>query len=154
VSEDHLQVKSGPGVVTDAPEHQKTPEESEVVARLEIKRIEEEQRGKRMEYLESLEAGLSKLVEQWKQQYPRVESLHILDQVYIYRGLRRDEYLSIMGPGLPREKSDQAISDKCVLWPKREADWLQLPAGIPFSLSEAILAASGFQASDPIPVRL
>jgi len=156
MGDDHLQSQPEADQCKPAgdAEETKSPEDSEGVARLEIKKIEDDQRDKRMEYLESLESGLGKQVEEWKKSYPRIESVHVLDQLYIYRSLRRDEYLSIMGPGLPREKSDQSISDKCVLWPKRSSDWLQMSAGLPFTLSEAILRASGFEQSDPITVRL
>jgi hypothetical protein len=128
---------------------------AEATEREELKQMQEDAKKRRMEYLASIDESLPQKVEQWKAEYPRIESIHIAGQLYIYRGLRRDEYLSTMGAGLDKNKNDEKISSKCLLWPKvAETAWINMPAGVPMTLSDLILTSSGFGTEDAIPVRL
>jgi hypothetical protein len=133
----------------------KTVEKGERQDRDELKRLHEEARVRRTAYLSSIDPKLPDAVDKWKGEFPRVESVHISGQLYIYRGLRRDEYLATMGAGLDKNKNDEKIASRCLLWPEvPETNWVSMPAGIPMTLSDLILTASGFGVEDAIPVRL
>jgi len=144
-----------PAQPNEVPKEEEDQGKTEREDRDELKRLQEEARKRRTEYLASIDKTLPGLVEKWKGEYPRIESIHIAGQLYIYRGLRRDEYLSTMGAGLDKNKNDEKIASKCLLWPKvAETNWVNMPAGIPMTLSDLILTASGFGTEDAIPVRL
>ena len=136
-----------------------TPEETsgvanEAVDREELHKIREDNRQRRIGYLDVLQPGLANEVEVWKSKYGRLESQHILDQLYIYRGMNRGEYIALMSQGDDKLKNEQVIAEKCVLWPRQKWDWIILPAGLPTTLSDLVLANSAFGAQDPAPVRL
>jgi hypothetical protein len=84
-----------------------------------------------------------------------VESIHVLGTLYIYRGMNRGEYIALMQQGQDKIKNDETVASKCTLFPKIEQlAWVELPAGLPTTLADLILTASGFGAEDPVPVRL
>lgn len=139
----------------DAERVEEKAKEGEIKDREELKRLQEEARKNRMDYLKSIEPTLPKKVDEWKAKYGRVDSVHIAGQLYIYRGLIRSEYLATMGAGLDKNKNDEKIASKCLLWPRiEETAWISMPAGVPMTISDLVLTASGFGTEDAIPVRL
>lgn len=146
--DDHLKVTPG-----------ETPKDSskkgEAEDRKELDRLREEARGKRIAYLAGINKDLPAMVDKWKEQFPRVESIHILGTLYIYRGMNRGEYIALMQQGQDKIKNDETVASKCTLYPKIEQmAWVELPAGLPTTLADLILTASGFGAEDPVPIRL
>lgn len=139
----------------EVPKTDEKDPETEGEERQKLRELQEEARQRRMAYLQSVSPELPQIVEDAKRMHPRVESIHIAGQLYIYRGLKRSEYLQTMGAGLDKNKNDEKIASKCLIWPRvPETDWINMPAGIPMTLSDLILTASGFGAEDAIPVRL
>lgn len=128
---------------------------TETSDRAKMAEMHEEARVRRIAYLSSIDPSLPDSVERWKTEHPRVESIHILGNLYIYRTLLRSEYLATMGAGLDKNKNDEKIASRCLLWPAiSELDWIRLPAGIPMTIADLVLAASGFGTEDAVPVRL
>jgi hypothetical protein len=128
---------------------------NEVKARRELEEARTEAATARTAYLEDVSPGLAARVADWKRKYGRVESTHILDQIYVYRGMNRGEYQAMVIRGLDKEKNEQDIAARCVLFPDLSTmDWVLMPAGLPYTLSELTLAASGFVTQDPSPIRL
>jgi hypothetical protein len=128
---------------------------SEAQDRAELDKLREEARQRRLDYLESLEEGLSAKAMEWKQTFKNVESIHVLNQLWIYRGLTRGEYLTLMSQGQDKAKNEILICNKCILWPGIDPSlWDAMGAGLTTTLSDLILAASGFGAEDPVPIRL
>lgn len=127
----------------------------EIEDRQALDQIREQNRTRRIEYLKAINPQLPELVEQWKQRWGRIESVHILGEMYIWRGMDRAEYIGMMTAGLDKNKNEEAIASKCLLWPEISTlDWVKNPAGLPTTLSDLVLASSGFGTEDPIPVRL
>jgi len=151
VDAEHLRAQPG-----EAPAKKEDPSKrGEADDRGEIQRLREEARGKRLEYLRSLNKDLPEMVERWKAQFPRVESIHVLGTLYIYRGMNRGEYIALMQQGQDKIKNDEMVASKCTLHPKTEQlAWVELPAGLPTTLADLILTASGFGAEDAVPIRL
>lgn len=148
-----------PEQAQDTPQDSQDPQDAqnktEAQLRREILQEEEKARQKRMAYLGSLDPNLPAMVEQWKNDFQRVESIHILDQLYIYRGLSRAEFYAIMGNTNDPLKQDENFASKGLLWPQIEAlNWTTRAAGIPSTLSRLIQEASGFSPADVAPVRL
>lgn len=137
-------------------------EMTELGAREVLAKAQEEARKERMEVLAKLDKDLPARVMEWKAQFPNVpiESIHIIGQPYIYRGLIRSEYLAVIRANKDRHETDEAIASRGLLHPKIGVlDWVQKEAGLPFTLSALVMAASGFEPSDKIgdqaaPVRL
>ena len=128
---------------------------SEVEDRQQLEKIREENRVSRTAYLATIEEGLPQQVDVWKQNFGRIESIHILGQLFIWRGMTRSEYIALMGSGQEKMKNEEAICSKCLLYPQIDKlDWVSMPAGLPTTLSDHVLASSGFGTEDPIPVRL
>jgi hypothetical protein len=130
-------------------------EANEAHDREQLEKVREENRRARIAYLATIDATLPDKVEGWKQQFGRIESIHILGQLFIWRGMTRAEYIALMGGGQEKMKNEEAITSKCLLYPQiDQLDWVKMPAGLPTTLSDHVLATSGFGTEDPIPVRL
>jgi len=117
----------------------------------------ETNRKRRLEYLAQIHKDLPAMVDQWKEKFrgAKIESAHVGGQLYIYRGLNRVEYLGIMSQGMDKAKNEEHLASKGTLWPSIGIlDWATLPAGLPVTLSDLILAASSFGTEEVVPVRL
>jgi hypothetical protein len=146
----HLQPQPAATPPKAAPERKGETED-----RLELDRLRAEARQKRIAYLESLDPKLPAMIEEWKKGFNRVESIHILGTLYIYRNMTRGEYIALMQQGQDKIKNDEMVASKCLLWPKIEQlAWVTLPAGLPTTISDLVLTSSGFGAEDPVPIRL
>jgi len=144
----------------EQPEEQTTNEEpeKEITERELRDRLMKEEaaaRAKRMEYLKSIDPSLPEKVAQWKRDYPYVGSVHIQDQLYIFRAISRAEYLAIATKIGDQAKIEEALASKGLLWPPiNTMEWVTMPAGIPFTLSQLVQQASGFQPDETLPIRL
>jgi len=128
---------------------------SEAEAREDLGKLDEDLRKGRMEYLKTLDPQLPGAVEQWKSQFGFIESIHICRQIFIYRGLLRGEYLEVAGKSADEYKAEHIIASKGLLYPEIPMqDWIAKPAGLPSALAKLISTLSGFEPSDPMPVRL
>jgi hypothetical protein len=138
----------------DAPK-EAPKEASEADDRRALNKIHEEQRQRRVAYLATIDPGLPTMVEDWKRQYGVIDSQHLLRTLYIWRGMSRSEYIALMNVSGDKWKNEESVVDKCLLWPKiNPGDWVTLPAGLPSTLSDLIMATSGFGPDDAMPVRL
>jgi hypothetical protein len=134
------------------------PGETEQQERERLEKIRQDNTAKRYAYLKNIDPNLPELVKDWKGKFrgALIESIHILDVLYIYRNMTRGEYIAIMNEGHDKLTNEQVISSRCCLWPQNvaKADWTTYPAGVPSTLSDCILTACGFGPSDLAPVRL
>jgi hypothetical protein len=88
-------------------------------------------------------------LEGWKEQYGNfyVSTIHVDDNLYIWRTLKRGEYKQIIKSGAATDKIsyDETVVRRCVLWPKFTAVKTQaVDAGVIETLSKQILFQSGF----------
>jgi hypothetical protein len=137
------------------PKETKPKEASEADDRKALNKQLEDQRQRRIAYLKTIHPDLPRMVEEWKRTYGIIDSQHLLRTLYIWRGLSRSEYIALMNITGDKWKSEEQTVDKCLLWPViKSGDWVTLPAGLPSTLSDLILASSGFGPDDQFPVRL
>jgi hypothetical protein len=90
----------------------------------------------------------------WKSQWGRVFESTIVDDTYVWRQLRRKEYVSIMSdkPGedegsLLYERQEN-IAKTAILFPDNIADLIEANAGLATTLSDEIILKSGFDLSE------
>jgi hypothetical protein len=120
------------------------------------KKVKEAARTSRAALLESI--GITeKIVDAWKEEHGPVETLKIAGQIYIYRGMTRNELktLDAQSDKVTDDLREEYITEKCTLWPK--IDRMQFSgsgAGIPTTMANAIMELSGFVAEDEAPIRL
>lgn len=133
----------------------KPKELSEADDRKVLLKMQEENRLRRTAYLKTISPQLPAMVDEWKRTYGVIDSQHILRTLYIWRGMSRSEYIALMNVAGDKWKNEEQMVDKCLLWPViKPTDWVMLPAGIPSTLADLILATSGFGPDDQFPVRL
>lgn len=65
---------------------------------------------------------------------------------YVWRPLRRDEYKEIVNQDMDIIDKEEIIARKCTVWPElTEEDWLNIPAGVPTTISDGVMSKSGFE---------
>lgn len=143
----------------DKPQQDTKPNEptSELQDRTELEAARSANSKRRREYLAAIDKDLPAKVDAWKEKFQGVEisSVHIGGQLFIYRGLNRGEYMSVMTQGLPKEKNEEYLASKGLLWPEiTTLDWVTRPAGLPVTLADLVLASSSFGTEEVVPIRL
>ena len=94
--------------------------------------------------------NLEQLIAGWKAEYGKVYKTTIDGEEFIWRKLKRKEYVDIVLSGSEEDKTEdiylrqELITKTVVLYPENASDLIDKSAGIAFTLSEEILAKSGF----------
>lgn len=86
-------------------------------------------------------------IEEWKMRHKDVYFIPLDDGIYVFRALKRPEYREIIrNPNLGALDREEAISEKCVLYPRdySASDLEKRNAGVPSIVSEIIMEKSGF----------
>lgn len=86
----------------------------------------------------------------WKTQFGRIFKTTIGDNIFVWRKVKRGEYVKIMSDSDEfisanlMYKRQEDIAKICTLFPKNIVDVIASDAGIATTLAEEILAKSGF----------
>lgn len=151
--------------VQEAPQEAPAPElpDDEVLARRQMREEQNKAKAARTRYLEEQYGLPAGQLDQWKTQYGKIFSAHILGQPYVWRGLRRQEFTQLMNasdvkdienPLDARMMSEERVVKRGLLYPDPRTSGLSKgPAGVLTTLSNHILNASGFDLDD-VPVEL
>ena len=95
---------------------------------------------------------LKSKIEAWKSEYGKLYKTIVEGDEYIWRKLKRKEYVEVMNI-LQQEGEDEdsvvykrqaAIVQKTCLYPEKIDDELEKSAGLAITLSDEIIAKSGF----------
>jgi hypothetical protein len=86
-------------------------------------------------------------IKAWKEQHKSVYKAVIGDVSYYFRGLTREDFLSISQRQLSETAFDSELETvrTCLLEPKVDEEYLKNKPGIVTILSEQIMIRSGFQ---------
>lgn len=111
--------------------------------------------GQRSDYLKEKFEISKDQIEAWKKMHGPIESIHIGGKLYIYRGLRRDEWKQLNKGERDTFTAEEDTVMRALLFPKLGNETLgnELLAGISTTLANNITTLSGFVADEP-PVRL
>jgi len=93
-------------------------------------------------------------LEGWKRNHPLgVGMTWIGGKPYIYRALSLGEYLGILEKNPEAADFQKAVASRALLYPEiNDNEYITSLAGLPTSLSNAILQTSGFEQTIAIPV--
>lgn len=90
-------------------------------------------------------------IEAWKAEFGKVYKTTIEGEEYIWRKLKRKEYVDIMSGSTENEDIDKVIYERqekivkmTVLYPSTIEEDLEKSAGLAITLSDEIIAKSGF----------
>jgi hypothetical protein len=102
-------------------------------------------------------AGLNKnMIDSWKDTFGKdnIYLVLILERVYVFRGIGREEWGILKSQGLDQERFEEQLCLTTLLFPRISLEQLRaIPGGIASSLAEYVLRYSGFGIQAP-PVRL
>lgn len=88
-------------------------------------------------------------LKQWKAMFKDVFILNLYDRAYVYRGLKRQEWIQTNAnpdyQKLPQYTQDEQLSQKCLLWPRFDVlTSASSPAGLFTTLAQQIYENSLF----------
>ena len=162
-------VDAPPDAAPDAPPEEALPiNDDEIKAREELKEQQDKAKEARLALLQAKHGITPEQMAEWKANFGRISSVHIAGQLYIYRGLFRQEFQQLMqssdvremiesgpeGADKARAMNEQRITNRGVLFPNvKGKSWDKDLAGILNTLSDLILNFSGF-VPDDVPVEL
>ena len=89
------------------------------------------------------------VIQKLKEENPRgVFKVVVMEDVYVVRTLEREEYVNMSNDTETSiTEKEELISCSCIVWPNLSLKEVQkLPAGVPTTLAEQIMARSGFEA--------
>jgi len=96
------------------------------------------------------------MIDKWKERFGKsnVYLVTIVDHVYVFRAISRQEWAWIKQQGFDQETFENQMVWTTLLFPKVSAEVMQAwPAGIPSSITEYVMRFSGFSAT-ATPIRL
>jgi hypothetical protein len=96
-------------------------------------------------------------IEEWKKLHGPLESVTISGQMYVYRGLRRQEFKQLQEQTVNADQSlrEEIVTEKCTLFP--QLNRMNFPSGLagsPSLISDRVMMLSGFEFEEETPVRL
>lgn len=113
----------------------------------------------RVQYMMEKHGIKPEQIDAWKEHFGLIETVHILGQLYVYRGISRHEAsmigedLTKRGMNTPEKREEEAVT-RALLYPALHPGELrQLPAGVASTLAEGITLLSGYT-TDDAPIRL